>query len=87
VESMKREEREEFWRGHIEAASKFDGSMEEYCQQHGLKRSTFGVYRTKFGLVRTRTKKVRTFVPVVVTESRGYPDPEWLSRFLKAWVG
>lgn len=87
MEPMKREAREEFWRGHVEAASRFGGSIDEYCQQHGLKRSTFGVYRTKFGLVRARTKKVRTFAPVAVMESREYPDPEWLSRFLKAWVG
>jgi hypothetical protein len=90
IEEVGTESSEEFWKGHIVAASKFDGSNTLYCRANGLNHKTFSTYKVKLGFSKPKGRP-KAFVEVKpkVEEKRlvradskkSLPDAKWLAEF------
>jgi hypothetical protein len=83
------------WKAHIVDAERFDGTLSEYCAQHGLRVRQFHRYRRKLGIVRPyRRRRDKAFVKVECVEAQvaepksvpsvALPDPAWLAEFVLA---
>ena len=80
--------RKDFWKSHVEAAEKFNGSLTEYCRKHNLNPGTLSAYRHKLGLSKPRHKNAAFSAVKVTSENTktvDLPDPKWLAQFLKAY--
>lgn len=82
----------EYWTRHIEAAEKFNGSNKAYCKHAGIKYGSLSAYRKRLGftsakkLTESKFSTVELAKSLPVKNTPGLPAPEWLARFLKAWV-
>lgn len=83
---------EEYWTQHIKAAEKFNGSNKEYCKHAGIKYGSLSGYRKKMGFTGSKDVSESRFAKLEVPKSPVLksasilPEPEWLARFLKAWL-
>ena len=83
---------EEYWTQHINAAEKFKGSNKEYCKHAGIKYGSLSAYRKKLGFTGPKDLTESKFATVEIPKSPplrnapSLPEPEWLARFLKAWL-
>ena len=71
-----REQRNQFWQDHINAAAQFKGSAAEYCRQNGLNRTQFYWHKKNF----SKKTDPRGFVALTlrpeVPQMTSLPDPE-----------
>ena len=82
---------EEYWTQHIQAAENFKGTNKEYCRKAGIKYGNLSAYRKKLGFTKRTEAKKSNFATLEVAKPRteksaSLPEPEWLARFLKAWL-
>lgn len=97
--SVETPNQEQFWKAHVLDAQRFEGTFDEYCELHSLKRGQLQQYRKKFGTTRRyrRKKEAAAFVKVECAESRAseqkraereggmaLPDPQWLAELICA---
>ena len=86
-------QRNEFWRGHVKRLSEFKGSRAKYAEENELSLSQLGYYLDKFSgkskFAKVVEKKVDTeFAAPAAVEKfasypQGLPDPRWLSRLIQ----
>ena len=84
--------KEKFWQRQMDLKERYDGSVREFCEEHGLSPSTFAYWRHKFNRAKRTSALVRSpFVPVEIervhSSGRGLPDPRWLAEFLSHLSG
>jgi len=84
---------ESIWIKHLKRSKDFVGSDQEYCDQNGLKLSTFGHYKRKYGFVKKSKPKEKStnFKRIAVAAPpRAKPmdlqSPEWVAKFLKEFL-
>ena len=85
------------WQQHIQAAESFDGSVQDYCDKHGLGSGSFYQWRKKLKLSKNNNgSSTSGFLPVVVSslesmEKRSsiasLPDPRWAAEFVAHLLG
>ncbi len=100
AEQVEPESSEDFWREHIVAAGKFNGSNTLYCRVKGLSHKTFSVYKVKLGFSKPKGRP-KAFIEVKqpkaaataelprvqVGPKKSLPDPKWLAEFVVALMG
>jgi len=88
------------WKAHVLDVQRFEGTVAEYCERHGLKLRQLQQYKKKFGVTRTyRPRKSKAFVQVECTKASpveqesstrdrapGLPDPQWVAEVILAIV-
>ncbi len=86
-------QKEEFWKQHIDQMLKFKGSQREYAEQNGITLSRLCYYRDKY----RKTSKFAKVVAADLAEPKSgpkrpvdnssyphrLPDPKWLSQLIR----
>ncbi len=79
-------EKEQLWRGHIDAAANHAGSVASYCRMAGVSPHTFKYWKNRFeDVARPMSKGLRAnFIPVeVLPKTRtAIPDPRWVAELI-----
>lgn len=89
-QSERKQKKIEYWRSHIEQASRSGLDAVSYCTRQGIAKQTFYKWRHKLGLtskcrqlqvVHKPSPFVSVAIKPVAQSSSDLPDPRWLANF------
>lgn len=83
-------QKEQFWQSHIIQAKDFNGSINKYCQSHGLQVHSFKYWKNRLSKKSLSSTKpaASSFLPVRVLPSepliskKSLPDAKWLAEVI-----
>lgn len=84
-----RSEKEKYWRSQIAQAAEFQGSIQAYCQTHGISQFTFRYWQRKLTQEKAQSVVRRPFVQVEIQNpspeqfsTHRLPDPHWVAEVI-----